>query len=73
MKILMIGVAVIVVVGVVSLQYVQGQSAARPTIATEEDFRRAMKDLSNWGRWGADDELVVRQVARSLLYHFVQS
>ena len=27
------------------------------TIATEEDFRRAMKDLSNWGRWGQDDEL----------------
>lgn len=29
----------------------------RPTIATEADFRRAMKDLSNWGRWGKDDEL----------------
>ena len=31
--------------------------AQRPTIASEEDFRRAMKELSNWGRWGADDEL----------------
>jgi kynurenine formamidase len=35
----------------------QSQNNSRPTIATEEDFRRAMKELSNWGRWGADDEL----------------
>jgi len=27
------------------------------TIATEADFQRAMKDLSNWGRWGEKDEL----------------
>src|SRR3954453_12507416 len=27
------------------------------TIATEEDFHRAMKELSNWNRWGAEDEL----------------
>src|ERR1700682_75770 len=53
----MVGVAAIVVVGGVSLPYAQSQSTARPTIATEEDFRRAMKELSNWGRWGADDEL----------------
>ena len=26
-------------------------------LKTEADFRQAMKDLSNWGRWGADDEL----------------
>ena len=57
MKSLMIGVAAVVVVGVVSLRYAQSQSVARPAIATEEDFRRAMKELSNWGRWGADDEL----------------
>ena len=57
MKTLMIGVAAMVVVGGVSLQYARGQGAPRPTIATEEDFRRALKDLSNWGRWGADDEL----------------
>src|SRR5256885_13937586 len=57
MKILMIGVAAIVVVAGVSLQYAQSQGTARPTIATEEDFRRAMKELSNWGRWGKDDEL----------------
>jgi len=29
----------------------------RPTIATESDFQRAMKDVSNWGRWGKDDEM----------------
>src|SRR4051812_27040237 len=27
------------------------------TMTTEDDFRRAFKDLSNWGRWGQDDEL----------------
>jgi len=27
------------------------------TMATEDDFRRAFKELSNWGRWGQDDEL----------------
>lgn len=26
-------------------------------ITTEADFRQAMKELSNWGRWGTDDEL----------------
>jgi len=57
MRILIIGVAAIVAVGGVSLRYAQSQSTARPAIATEEDFRRAMKELSNWGRWGADDEL----------------
>lgn len=31
--------------------------AARGTIATEADFHRALKELSNWGRWGKDDEL----------------
>src|SRR5437867_9060965 len=41
----------------VSLHYAQSPNNARPTIANEEDFRRAMKELSNWGRWGADDEL----------------
>lgn len=40
-----------------SISYGQSQSETRPTIANEEDFRRAMQELSNWGRWGADDEL----------------
>ena len=29
----------------------------RKTMTTEEDFMRATKELSNWGRWGKDDEL----------------
>src|SRR6476619_5919870 len=53
---LLIGIVGVIVVGVVASQLVSGQNA-RPTIATEEDFRRAMKELSNWGRWGAMDEL----------------
>jgi kynurenine formamidase len=41
----------------VSLPYARSQSNPRPAMANEMDFRRAMKELSNWGRWGADDEL----------------
>ena len=55
MKIL--GVSLIVLTTAVSIPYAQSPSSARPTIANEADFRRAMKELSNWGRWGADDEL----------------
>ena len=29
----------------------------RPPMETNEDFHRAMEELSNWGRWGDDDEL----------------
>ncbi len=28
-----------------------------PRVFTEADFDRAMQELSNWGRWGKDDEL----------------
>lgn len=28
-----------------------------PPMATPEDFQRAMSELSNWGRWGDEDEL----------------
>ena len=28
-----------------------------PAMATEAEFLNAMEELSNWGRWGADDEL----------------
>ena len=31
-------------------------SQTRPRLETEEDFRRAMKELSNAGRWGKEDE-----------------
>src|SRR6202790_4170045 len=41
----------------VCIPYARGQNNARPTIANEEDFHRALKELSNWGRWGDDDEL----------------
>jgi kynurenine formamidase len=55
MRILMIG---LIVLGVaVSIPHAESKSDSRPTIANEEDFRRAMKELSNSGRWGADDEL----------------
>ena len=29
----------------------------RGPMQTNEDFQRAMEELSNWGRWGAEDEL----------------
>jgi kynurenine formamidase len=41
----------------VSIPLAQSQTSAGPAIASEADFLRAMKELSNWGRWGADDEL----------------
>ena len=37
--------------------YSQNHGNSHGTIATEADFRAALKELSNWGRWGADDEL----------------
>src|SRR5262245_1893770 len=43
-------------IGAVATRTVRSQSG-RPTIKTEEDFRRAMTELSNWGRWGDKDEL----------------
>src|SRR3954453_6744771 len=46
------------VVAVVAARAGQGTtSAGRPTITTAADFQRALKDVSNWGRWGKDDEL----------------
>jgi len=53
---LLIGIVTVTVFGVLAGALVGGQTA-RPTIATEADFRRAMKELSNWGRWGDQDEL----------------
>src|SRR5258708_4284031 len=49
-------IGIVLIVGV-SFAYAQSPSNARPTIANEADFRRALKELSNWGRWGDDDEL----------------
>jgi len=56
MRILAIGLIALGVAGI-SIPYAQSQSSARPAMASEADFRRAMKELSNWGRWGNDDEL----------------
>jgi len=55
MRILVIGL--IVLGAAVSIPYAQSQSNSRPALANEEDYHRALKELSNWGRWGADDEL----------------
>src|SRR5262245_5884904 len=44
-------------VALVLVRYARSQNNQRPTIASEADFRRAMKELSNWGKWGANDEL----------------
>jgi kynurenine formamidase len=54
-----IAAAVLIVMGaLVPLPEAQSQSnTSRPTIANEADFHRALTELSNWGRWGADDEL----------------
>src|SRR5580704_9751674 len=57
MRTLVIGVSSIVLVVAASLAYAQTPSNPRPTITSEADFRRALKELSNWGRWGNDDEL----------------
>jgi hypothetical protein len=56
MRILAIG---LIAFGAVAASIPQAlcQSSARPTMANEEDFRRGLKELSNWGRWGSDDEL----------------
>jgi len=55
MRILVIGL--IVLIATASAPAGRSQSNPRPTIANEEDFHRALKELSNWGRWGTDDEL----------------
>ena len=55
MRILVIG---LILLGAgISVPYAQTPGKERQAIANEEDYRRAMKELSNWGRWGKDDEL----------------
>lgn len=41
----------------VAILCAQDSGNAHRTITTEAEFRSAMKELSNWGRWGDDDEL----------------
>src|SRR5215813_10082679 len=51
-------VAGIVALLITSLSFVgKAQTPSKKTLTTEEDFNRATKELSNWGRWGKDDEL----------------
>src|SRR5438045_9448911 len=50
----LVAIALIVML---SLHTARTQNNARPKSATDADFRRAMKELSNWGRWGEKDEL----------------
>ncbi len=52
MRTLVTGLSSIVLVVAASLAYAQAPSNPRPTITSEADFRRALKELSNWGRWG---------------------
>ena len=47
----------LLLIATVSIQRAQNHADSHQTIATEADFRRAMTELSNWGRWGNDDEL----------------
>jgi len=50
---LLLGISIVALAAV----EVSPQGAGRQTIASAEDFHRAMKEVSNWGRWGPDDEL----------------
>jgi kynurenine formamidase len=55
-----IGVAVLAALATVTFAvYARPRAASegRPTITTQADFQRALKELSNWGKWGPDDEL----------------
>ena len=57
MRTLVLGLTSIALIVGLSLLHAQGPSNSRPKIASEADFRLALKELSNWGRWGNDDEL----------------
>src|SRR5437867_3039854 len=65
----LVGIALIVML---FAHHARTQNNARPKIATDADFRRAMKELSNWGRWGEKDELgaanLITPVTRSVLF-----
>ena len=51
--------AVFVLLGVTTVEVgSQGRGTdGHRTLTDETEFRRAMQEVSNWGRWGADDEL----------------
>jgi kynurenine formamidase len=59
-KFLVSGLAVMLLLsGMVCLRVVEGSDAQAPSNhnATRADFEQYMKDLSNWGRWGKDDQM----------------
>src|SRR5215831_1798573 len=56
-KATVVGVISIMLLGLIAVRHARSQTPPQRTIATEADFQRAMKELSNWGRWGANDEL----------------
>jgi hypothetical protein len=43
--------------GIAMLQVVNAAPAPPTHDATRADFERYMKELSNWGRWGHDDQI----------------
>ena len=51
------GMAVFLLGAGVFASDVEAQDQGYRAMTTEADFLRAMDELSNWGRWGADDEL----------------
>ena len=46
-----------IVLGLAVLTVTLGHTQSRRAMTTEADYHQAMDELSNWGRWGADDEL----------------
>ena len=52
-----VGTASVAAILAAALTTATGWTRQRPSLTTEADFLRAMEELSNWGRWGQDDEL----------------
>ena len=46
-----------IVLGLAVLTVTLGHTQSRRAMTTEADYHQALDELSNWGRWGADDEL----------------
>jgi kynurenine formamidase len=60
MRLLMVGaLALLIVVGIRSTANTQGSASGRNALlpVTQAEYERWQTELSNWGRWGKDDEL----------------
>jgi kynurenine formamidase len=63
MQWLKVGSAVLTVTGLAAIaltileRLATAQSAAQHPLTTQAEYERWQKELSNWGRWGKDDEL----------------